>query len=193
MQSKATTVEDYLASLPEDRRAALSAVRAVILKNLDRDYREGMGYGMVGYSVPHSVFGPGYHCDPRQPLPFAGLASQKQHMSLYIMCIYGESPIKDWFVKSWRATGKKLDMGKSCIRFNRIEDVPLELVGELFRRVPAKKWIEMYTESLASMGKGVDGKPVKKVGGGKGEGGGGKTKKKVVAKTAKKKVSRAKR
>ena len=96
MQSKATTVAKYLEELPPDRRAALCAVRTVILKNLDRDYQEGMQYGMIGYFVPHSVFPPGYHCDPRQPLPFAGLASQKNHMSLYMMSAYGEGGDHDW-------------------------------------------------------------------------------------------------
>jgi hypothetical protein len=161
MQSRATTVEAYLAQLPEDRRAAISAVREVILANLDKDYREGMQYGMIGYFVPHEVFGPGYHCDPRQPLPFASLASQKSHMALYLMCAYGHAPTREWFEKAWKATGRKLDMGKACVRFKRIEDVPLEVVGEVIRRVPAKKWVEVYVESLAAQGKGVDGKPSK--------------------------------
>jgi hypothetical protein len=186
MQSKATTVERYLAELPEDRRAALSALRAVILKNLDKDYREGMGYGMMGYFVPHEVFPPGYHCDPRQPLPFAGMASQKGHMSFYIMCTYMDSPMRDWFVKAWTATGKKLDMGKSCVRFKRIEDVPLEVVGEAIRRMPAKKWIEIYTQTLASAGKGVDGKPLKKGGGGKAEAEGKTVKKRAAKKVVEK-------
>ena len=90
MQSKATTVDQYLASLPEDRRAALSAVRDVIRKNLDGDYEEGMQYGMIGYYVPHAVFPAGYHADPKQPLPFASLASQKNHMAVYLMCVYGQ-------------------------------------------------------------------------------------------------------
>ncbi|HMN40216.1 MAG TPA: DUF1801 domain-containing protein [Phycisphaerales bacterium] len=188
MQSKATTVDAYLASLPEDRRAALSALRAVFLKNLDKDYREGMQYGMIGYFVPHEVFPPGYHCDPRQPLPFAGMASQKGHLSLYMMCTYSHAGTKSWFEQAWRATGKKLDMGKACVRFKRIEDVPLEVVGEAIRRMPAKKWIEIYTQSLAAMGRGVDGKPLKKGGGGKAEGGSVKkaTKKAGAARPAKK-------
>ena len=93
MQSKATTVEQYLAELPEDRRKAIEAVRQVILKNLDKDYEEGIQYGMIGYYVPHRVYPAGYHCDPKQPLPFAGLASQKNYMSLYLMCVYGDSMI----------------------------------------------------------------------------------------------------
>lgn len=147
MHSKAATVEQYLAELPEDRRAALQAVREVILKNLDKDYQECMGYGMMGYAVPHSVYPPGYHCDPKQPLPFAGLASQKGHMSLYLMCTYMNSGEDGWFRKAWAKTGKKLDMGKSCIRFKKVEDLALEVIGEAIRRVPAKKYIEIY-ESL---------------------------------------------
>src|SRR5215510_4562835 len=129
MQSKAATVEQFLAALPEDRRAAIQAVREVILKNLDKDYEEGMQYGMLGYYVPHRVFPAGYHCDPKQPLSFAGLASQKNHMSLYLMCVYGNREHEQWFRQAWTKTGKKLDMGKSCIRFKKLEDVALDVVG----------------------------------------------------------------
>ena len=141
MQSQATTVEEYLAGLPADRRQAIEAVRTVILSNLDQDYEEGMQYGMIGYYVPHSVYPAGYHCDPRQPLPFAGLASQKNHCSLYLMCVYGESEHSKWFQEAWAKTGKKLDMGKACVRFKKLEDVALDVVGEAIRRVPAKKYI----------------------------------------------------
>ena len=156
MQSKASTVADYLASLPEDRRAAISAVRDVILKNLDTDYEEGMNYGMIGYYVPHRVYPPGYHCDPKQPLPFAGLASQKNHMSLYLMSVYcgcvQGTPAGSharWFRDEWAKTGKKLDMGKACIRFRRIEDLPLELIGKAVKRVPAKAYIHYCEASQA--------------------------------------------
>jgi len=141
MQSKAKTVEAYLAALPEDRRQALEAVRAVILANLDRDYEEGMQYGVIGYYVPHRVFPAGYHCDPRQPLPFAGLASQKNYMSLYLMCIYGSQEQLKWFQQEWKKSGKKLDMGKSCVRFKKLADLPLEVIGEAIKRVPAKKYV----------------------------------------------------
>lgn len=144
MQSKAATVEEYLASLPPDRRDALQAVRKVILANLDKDYEEGMGYGMMGYYVPHRVYPPGYHCDPKQPLPFAGLASQKNHMSVYLMSVYGPDSDEAWLRHAWAATGKKLDMGKSCIRFKRIDDLPLHIIGEAIRRMPAAKWIAHY-------------------------------------------------
>ena len=142
MQSKAATVEAYLAGLPEDRRQALEAVRKVVLKNLDKDYEEGIQYGMIGYYVPHRVHPPGYHCDPKQPLPFAGLASQKNYMSLYLMCIYGDSEHAEWFRRAWAKTGKKLDMGKSCLRFKKVDDLALEVIGEAIKRVPASKYIK---------------------------------------------------
>jgi len=153
MQSPATTVAEYLASLPADRRAALEAVRKVILKNLDRDYTECMQYGMIGYAVPHSVFPAGYHCDPKVALPFAGLASQKNYMSLYLMCVYGSPEHEAWFRSAWAKAGKKLDMGKGCVRFKKLEDVPLDVVGEAIKRVPASKFIARYEATLAAMGK----------------------------------------
>jgi hypothetical protein len=157
MQSKAATVEAYLRSLPEDRRAALTAVRNVILKNLDASYEEGMQYGIIGYYVPHRVYPKGYHCDPKQPLPFAALASQKNYMSLYLMSVYcgcvdgdsGSSHAR-WFRESWAKTGKKLDMGKACIRFKKLEDLPLDLIGEAVRRIPASTYIEFCETSLAN-------------------------------------------
>ncbi len=155
MQSKATTVEDYLRALPAGRRAAISAVRDVILKNLDPAYQEGMQYGMIGYFVPHSVYPKGYHADPRQPLPFAALGSQKNYMSLYLMCIYGggddASPASRharWFREEWAKTGKKLDMGKSCIRFKKADDLPLELIGEAVKRVTAASYIQACEAAL---------------------------------------------
>lgn len=152
MQSKATTVDQYLAELPVDRRRALQALREVILKNIDKGYVECMGYGMMGYAVPHSIFPAGYHCDPKQPLPFAGMASQKQYMSLYLMCLYGDAGAADelrWFQAAWAKSGKKkLDMGKSCIRFKSIDDLPLDVIGEAFRRMPVKKYVALYEASL---------------------------------------------
>ena len=142
MQSKATTVEQYLSELPDDRRRAIQAVRKVILKNLDKNYEEGMQYGMIGYYVPHRVYPAGYHCDPKQPLIFAALASQKNYMSLDLMTTYGSSDQSKWFEQSWAKTGKKLDKGKSCIRFKKAEDLALAVIGEAIKRVPAKKYIE---------------------------------------------------
>ncbi len=150
VQSKAKTVKEYLAELPEDRRAAIQAVREVVLENLDGEFEEGMTYGMIGYYVPHSVYPPGYHCDPRMPLPFANLASQKNHMALYLMCIYGDSSLRKWFEGEWKKSGKKLDIGKSCLRFKKLEDLALNVIGEAIRRVPARKYIEVCERALSS-------------------------------------------
>jgi hypothetical protein len=151
MQSKALSVEEYLAGLTPDRRAAIETVRKVILANLDRDYEEGMQYGMIGYYVPHRVFPAGYHCDPKQPLAFAGLGSQKNYMSLYLMCVYGHQPLADWFREAWAKTGKKLDMGKSCVRFKKVEDLALDVIAETIKRVPVKKYLEHYETALLMM------------------------------------------
>lgn len=154
MQSKAATVDEYLRSLPEERRAAIAAVRDVILRNLDRDYEEGMSYGVIGYYVPHRVYPAGYAPDPRQGLPFAALASQKNYMSLYLMGVYcgcvdgvSESEHAQWFRAAWAETGKKLNMGKACIRFKRLDDLPLEVIGEAIRRLPARTYIEQYEKA----------------------------------------------
>ena len=154
MQSKAKTVAEYLASLPPDRHAAISAVRAAILRNLDAGYEEGMQYGMIGYFVPHRLFPAGYHCDPKQPLPFAGLASQKNHMSVYLMGVYfdGQDALSKWFREAWAKAGKKLDMGKCCVRFKKLDDVPLDVLGEAIRRLPMKAYVETYQRLLAGRG-----------------------------------------
>ena len=146
----AATVDEYLAKLPDDRREALQAIRKVILENLDKDYEEGIQYGMIGYYVPHRVFPPGYHCDPKQPLNFAGLASQKNHMSIYLMCVYGSPVQEKLFREAWEKTGKKLDMGKACVRFKKLSDIPLEVIGEAIKRVPAAKYIEAYQGMLST-------------------------------------------
>lgn len=148
MQSSAKFVEQYLEGLPNDRRAALEAVREVILANLDGDLEEGMQYGMIGYYVPHRIYPAGYHCDPKQPLPYAGLASQKNHMAIYMMTIYSQPEHLKWFESEWKKTGKKLDMGKSCIRFKKLTDVALEVIGEAFKRVPTSAYIANYERVL---------------------------------------------
>ena len=132
-----------------------ASVRDVILKNLDASYEEGMQYGMIGYYVPHRVYPKGYRCDPKQPLPFAALASQKNYMSLYLMSVYcgcaddgPGNPHARWFREAWAKTGKKLDMGKACIRFRKLEDLPVDLIGEAIKRVPASMYIEFYEASF---------------------------------------------
>ncbi len=152
MQSKAKTVDEYLAELPEDRRQELEAVRAIILKNLPKGYEEGMQYGMIGYYVPHSLYAAGYHCDPKQPLPYAALASQKNYMSLYFMGLYGDTEEMAWFQNAWAETGKNLDMGKSCIRFKRVDNLPLKLIGQAIKRFSVKRYVSDYEATMATSG-----------------------------------------
>ena len=154
MKVDAATVQDYLSKIPEDRRAAMRIVRETILENLDKEYEEGLQYGMIGYYIPHRIFPAGYHCDPKQPLPFAGLASQKNYMSVYLMCIYLHTEHGRWFQQAWAKSGKKLDMGKSCIRFTKVEDLALDVIGEAIRRVPARTYIDHYVKLRDSMGQG---------------------------------------
>lgn len=149
MQSRAATVDAYLAELPDERRELIATVRQLILSNLDSSFEEGMQYGMIGYYVPHALYPAGYHCDPKQPLPFACLASQKNYCSLYMMALYtGMSPISQWFLDAWKKTGKKLDMGKSCLRFRKLDDLALNVLGEAFQRISAIKYIELYESTL---------------------------------------------
>lgn len=155
MQSKATTVDQYMKQLPADRRAALEAVRKVVRKNLGKGYVEAMQYGMIGYQVPHSIYPAGYHCDPKQPLPFAGLASQKNHMSLYMMCCYGQPENEARLRKGFAAAGKKLDMGKSCIRFRKVEDLALDVIGDTIKRVPVKDYLAWYEGAYGGLKKGA--------------------------------------
>ena len=148
MQSKAKNVEEYLAALPEDRCEAIAAIREVIIKNLPKGYEEGIQWGMPSYFVPLSAYPSGYNCQPDQPLPFVGLASQKNHMAFYGFCIYMDEELKNRFVADWKKTGKKLDMGKSCVRFEKLEDVPLKVIGDAVKRVPMKKYIKQYEAQL---------------------------------------------
>jgi hypothetical protein len=141
MQSGATTVAEYLKQLPEDRRTIISKVRSVIRKNLPKGFAEQMSYGMIGYVVPHKLYPAGYHCDPKQPLPFACLGSQKNHMSLYLMSVYGDPALAGWMKEQFQARGKKLDMGKSCIRFKTLDDLPLDVIGEVLSRVSVADYI----------------------------------------------------
>ncbi len=177
MPTKPATVDDYLASLPEDRREALQAVRKVILKNLPKGYEEGIQYNMIGYYVPHSIYPAGYHCDPKQPLPFASIASQKNHMGLYLFCVYCDPQGKERFVREWKASGKKLDMGASCVRFKKLEDVPLDVLGAAIKRVPVKDFIAVYEESIPASKRKLSGTKTSK-------------KKQVTKKTTKKKVAK---
>lgn len=153
MPDKPTTVKQYLDSLPADRREALQAIREVILKNLDPAFEEGIQYGMIGYYLPHSVYPKGYHCDPRQPLPFASVASQKNHIGIYLFCVYCDEGEKERFAAEWTASGKRLDMGKSCVRVKNLEGVALGALGKAIKRATAKRFVKAYESALSPEGR----------------------------------------
>ena len=148
MQITASTIEQLLRALPADRRRTVEAIRNVILENIDAPFVEQVENGAIGYVVPHSVFPAGYHCNPAQPLPFAAIAAQKHHIGLYLFCVYSDPKLEKWFRATWLEAGKKLDMGKSCVRVKTLDDVPLDVVGTLFKRVKARTFIKRYEAAV---------------------------------------------
>lgn len=146
VSSNATTVDAYLASLPDDRRASVAAVRDVVRANLPPGFVEAMQYGMIGWGVPLSRFPSTYN---GQPLALAALAAQKRHLALYLMGVYGDAELSSWFAERYRASGKKLDMGKSCVRFQRAEDLPLELIGQTIAKISVERLIELHDAAHA--------------------------------------------
>ena len=144
VKSDAETVEEYLAELPPERTQALSAVRKVILDNLPGGYQEMMQFGMIGYVIPLERYPVTYN---GQALQFAALSSQKNYMSLYLMNIYGDEAVERWFVEKYKASGKRLDMGKACVRFKSLQDLPIDLVGEAIALTPVARFIEQYEAS----------------------------------------------
>lgn len=149
MPSKAQTIQEYIDNLPEDRKEAINKLRKVILENLPKGFVETMSYGMIGYVVPNSLYPAGYHCDPKLPLPFMNIASQKNFIAIYHMGIYADEKLLNWFTEEYPKYSKtKLDMGKSCIRFKKINDIPYQLIGELAAKLSPQKWIELYEKNL---------------------------------------------
>ncbi|WPP52412.1 DUF1801 domain-containing protein [Catalinimonas niigatensis] len=149
MQSEVTTPEKYLKTLPEDRREVMTAIRNTILENLPKGFEETMNYGMFGYVVPLSLYPEGYHCDPKKPLPFMNLASQKNYIALYHMAIYTDPDLLTWFTGEYAKHVKtKLDMGKSCIRFKKMDQIPYALIGELCRKISPQEWINVYEKQV---------------------------------------------
>lgn len=149
MQSNATTVEEYFETLPEERKAAMNELRKQIKKNIPKGFKETLGYGMVGYVVPHTKYPGGYHCDPKLPLPFLGMASQKNFIAVYHMGIYADPKLLKWFTTEYpKYSNKKLDMGKSCIRFKKPDEIPFKLIGELASKMSPDEWIELYEKVL---------------------------------------------
>lgn len=149
MQSTAASPQEYIDSLPEDRKHAMTELRKVILKNLPNGFKEEMSYGMLGYVVPHSSYPSGYHCNPKLPLPFVSIASQKNFIAVYHMGLYADKDLLNWFTTEYSNESKiKLDMGKSCIRFKKSDQIPLKLIGELASKMTPQKWIEIYERGV---------------------------------------------
>lgn len=148
MQSKVSTPDEYFDSLPDDRKEAMTKLRKAIKKNLPKGFKEEMSYGMVGYVVPHKLYPDGYHCDPKLPLPFLAIASQKNFIAVYHMGIYADPKLLKWFTDGFaKVSKKKLDMGKSCVRFKKPEDIPFEFIGELVSKMTPADWIAMYEKN----------------------------------------------
>jgi uncharacterized protein YdhG (YjbR/CyaY superfamily) len=149
MKVKASNVEEYFQNIPEDRIEPMQKLRKTILDNMSEGLEEGLSYGMPGYYVPHSVFPGGYHCDPKLPLPFVSIASQKNFIAFYHMGMYANKELYNWFVAEYPKHCKyKLDMGKSCVRFKKVEDIPYELIAEVMKRMSMEDWIELYESSI---------------------------------------------
>ncbi|MBE9461725.1 DUF1801 domain-containing protein [Dyadobacter subterraneus] len=145
MQSSASTPQEYLDSLPDDRKSAINELRAEILKNLPEGFQEEMSYGMLGYVIPHALYPEGYHCNPSLPLPFMNIASQKNFIAVYHMGIYADEEILKWFTTEYPKHIKtKLDMGKSCLRFKKADHIPYKLIGELASKMTPQDWISIY-------------------------------------------------
>ncbi|MCB0772851.1 MAG: DUF1801 domain-containing protein [Flavobacteriales bacterium] len=149
MKPTGTTVQDILANIPEERAAAFHKLHEVIVKNLPKGFEAAISYGGLGYVVPHALYPAGYHCKPSEPLPFAGIASQKQSINFHHMGIYADPSLLNWFTTEYpKHCKQKLDMGKSCIRFKKVDDIPYVLIGQLMRKMSVKDWISLYEKQL---------------------------------------------
>ena len=149
MISKAQSPEAYLQELPAERKEVIGKLRQVVLDNLPEGFEETMNYGMIGYVVPHSIYPDGYHCSPELPLPFMSLASQKNHVGFYHMGIYADPELMEWFTTEYpKYSSRKLDMGKSCMRFKNMKDIPYKLIGELVGKVGVDDWIAQYEKNI---------------------------------------------
>jgi hypothetical protein len=149
MNYKADSPEDYLKQLPEERQKVVSKLRETILRNLPKGFEEQMSYGMLGYVVPHSIYPDGYHCDTKLPLPFINLASQKNFVALYHSGIYADKKLGDWFIKEYpKHCERKLDMGKSCVRFKYMDDIPYDLIATLCTKMTVEEWVTLYEKNV---------------------------------------------
>lgn len=149
MKIEANNPEEYIEQLPDDRKEAITKLRAIINKNLPKGFEETMSYGMIGYVVPHKLYPDGYHCSPELPLPFMSIASQKNFVALYHSGIYADETLNKWFVEQYPKYVKtKLDMGKSCVRFKKVENIPYDLIAELCKKMTVNDWIELYEKNV---------------------------------------------
>lgn len=149
MSTKIEIVQDYLDNVPEERQVYFNKLRTTILENIPKGFSEQIIYKMVGYVVPHSIYPDGYHCDPKIPLPFVNIASQKNFIALYHMGIYAKPELLDWFVGEYpKYCKRKLDMGKSCIRFKKMEEIPYELIAELMQKMTVQDWVDLYEKKF---------------------------------------------
>ncbi len=149
MKANGKTVNEILTHLPMDRVEPFNKLHDVIIKNIPKGFEAAISYGGLGYVVPHSIYPAGYHCNPKEPLPFAAIASQKHSINFYHMGIYSNPELLDWFVKEYpKHTKQKLDMGKSCIRFKKLDDIPYKLIGALMKKISVKEWIALYEKNL---------------------------------------------
>jgi hypothetical protein len=154
MKSNVKTVDDVLINLPQERVEPFKKLHEVIVKNLPKGFEPTSSYGGMGYVVPHTVYPAGYHCNPKDPLPFAGIASQKGSINFYHMGIYADPKLLKWFQTEYPKHSKqKLDMGKSCVRFKRLEEIPYKLIGELMKKMTVKNWVETYEKNLHPAGR----------------------------------------
>ena len=149
MQFKSRTILEYISQLTEDRKEPISKLRNIINQNIDREFSEEINYGMISWVVPHSLYPEGYHCDPKLPLPFMSIASQKHFIAVYHMGVYASPKLLEWFISEYpKHCSTKLDMGKSCIRFKKIENIPYNLIGELIAKMSANDWIMLYESNV---------------------------------------------
>lgn len=149
MQYKAVSPEDYISQIPEERQEAMKKLRKVIQDNLPEGFEETMSYGMIGYVVPHSIYPAGYHCTPELPLPFMNIASQKNFIAVYNSAVYADPKMLDWFTSEYPKHNKrKLDMGKSCVRFKKIDEIPYDLIGALASKMTVQEWIDLYEANI---------------------------------------------
>ncbi len=162
MKATGKTVKEILISVPAERAEAFNKLHDVIVKNLPKGFEAGISYGGLGYVVPHTLYPAGYHCKPSEPLPFAGIASQKDSINFYHMGIYSDPKLLKWFVKEYPKHSKqKLDMGKSCVRFKKLDEIPYKLIGELMKKMTVKDWVENYEAAYKKKPKVVKAKAKK--------------------------------